>query len=254
MLAPSGSMPSESVKDRSICSETRKRLWVFTLVVLSAVSTVRAGWIEQRDGKTIIHVSVYGLPNPGRTDTATRADVAAVRTFKKRFSQIFAEKYRTKYQADPDRYGHYDWDRVEIDLEQFSGIQVEGVENDLLAIAGGLAPDVLYVNFRKSDNYIQNGFLYPLDKPEDGYLSDMTREQIDFRVHPKIWPVIRRKGPGGQTHVWALPYGGALGKVLLYRKTCSIRMASPIPRVHGRGMICSRQRASSRIPGAGLPA
>ena len=29
---------------------------------------------------------------------------------------------------------------------------------------------------------------------------------------------MRRRGPGGTTHVWALPYGGALGKVLLYRK------------------------------------
>src|SRR5690606_18313954 len=42
--------------------------------------------------------------------------------------------------------------------------------------------------------------------------------EIDFRVHPKIWPVIRRKGPKGKEHVWALPYGGALGTVLLYRK------------------------------------
>ena len=45
-----------------------------------------------------------------------------------------------------------------------------------------MAPDVLYVNFRKSDNYIQNSFLYPLDKPDDGYLTAMTQDEIDFRI------------------------------------------------------------------------
>jgi multiple sugar transport system permease protein len=88
----------------------------------------------------------------------------------------------------------------------------------LMAIAGGIAPDILYVNFRQSDTYIQQGFLYPLDKPEDGYLASMTEEEKAFRVHEKIWPVIKRRGPGATEHVWALPYGGTLGKVTLYRK------------------------------------
>jgi multiple sugar transport system permease protein len=42
--------------------------------------------------------------------------------------------------------------------------------------------------------------------------------EVEFRVYPKLWPVIRRKGPDGNTQVWSLPFGGALGKVLLYRK------------------------------------
>ncbi|MCK5801793.1 MAG: extracellular solute-binding protein, partial [Lentisphaeria bacterium] len=100
----------------------------------------------------------------------------------------------------------------------FSGLRVEGVETDLLAIAGGIAPDVLYVNFRKSDTYIQAAFLHPLDLPEDDYLTSMTEKDQNFRIHRKIWPVIRRRGPGGAKQVWAIPYGGALGKVLLYRK------------------------------------
>ncbi len=167
---------------------------------------------------TLITVSVWHLPDPAHTDAATRADAAAVRRFVERFPEIFAERYRDRYLADPHTYGRFDWDRVQIRLRRFSGIQVEGVESDLLAIAGGVAPDILYVNFRKSDTYIQQGFLHPLDRPEDKYLTSMDREEIDFRVNERIWPVIKRPGPTGDTHVWAMPYGGALGRVLLFRR------------------------------------
>ena len=177
----------------------------------------RAGWIEDRAGKTVIHVKLFDLPDPASPDPASRAGVAAVEAFKKEFPAIFRQKYRARYCADPARYGNHNWDQVSIELERFTGITVKGVEVDLLAIAGGLAPDVLYVNFRKSETYIRNHFLYPLDRPEDGYLAGMAAAEIDFRVNPKLWPVIRRPGPGGQ-HVWALPYGGALGNVLMFRK------------------------------------
>jgi len=196
---------------------------VVLLCRLSA-SPAAAGYVEDRPdrgdpaGKTVIHVTVFGLPDPSNTDTFNRGEVAAVRAFQERFPQLFAKRYRAKCRANPAKYGRHNWDKVEVELQQFSGIKVEGVESDLLAIAGGMAPDVLYLNFRRSDNYIQNRFLYPLDKPEDGYLTSMTPSEIDFRVNPKLWPVIRRRGPDGGTNVWALPYGGALGKVLLYRR------------------------------------
>ena len=167
---------------------------------------------------TRIYVTVYALPDPTRPDAHTRASVAVMNAFIDQFPERFAEIYRDRYRAEPDRYGDHSWDRVEVRLRQFSGIQVEQVESDLLAIAGGMAPDVLYVNFRKSDTYIQQGFLYPLDRPEDGYLSSLTDDELDFRVHEKIWPVIQRRGPSGESHVWALPFGGALGRVLLFRK------------------------------------
>ncbi|MFA7185559.1 MAG: extracellular solute-binding protein, partial [Victivallales bacterium] len=173
-----------------------------------------AGYIEDIGDKTIIHVKLFQLPNPAGTGAYTRAECAAVKAFVEKFPKIFAQKYRAKYKTDPEKYGNHNWDHVEIQLEQFSGIQVEGVETDLLAIAGGMAPDILYINFRKSDNYIRNGFLYPLDE----YFKRMLREQINFRVHKKLWPVIKRKGTGGKEHIWAMPYGGTVGKVLLYRK------------------------------------
>ena len=206
-------------------------LLAVTALCLLPGSPARAGYVEDRGDKTIIHVTVFGLPDPSNTDTFNRAEVAGVRAFKKRFPEIFAERYREKYRRNIGKYGQHNWDSVEVELKQFSGIKVEGVESDLLAIAGGMAPDVLYLNFRRSDNYIQNRFLYPLDKKEDDYLTSMTQEEIDFRVNPKLWPVIKRKGPNGLKHVWAMPYGGALGKVLLYRKDLFDEKGIPYPTV-----------------------
>ena len=178
----------------------------------------QAGRIEDRDGRTVIHIRSDVLPDPSDPASSAQAEVAAVQEFKGQFPRIFAEKYRARYEADPATYGVHNWAEVSVELERFTGIDVEGAEVDLLAIAGGMAPDVLYINFRKSDNYIRNNFLYPLDRPEDGYLSAMTEEEIAFRINDKLWPVIQRKGPAGHKQVWAIPWGGALGKVLLYRK------------------------------------
>jgi len=216
------------------CQTTRSlilRLAVVLLLLAGClwIRQAEAGRVEDRDGKTVIHVKLWDMPDPYKTDTATRADVAAVREFVRRFPRIFAERYRDRYKADPAKYGRHNWDQVEIELEKFSGIKVRNVETDLLAIAGKVAPDVLYCNFRKSGSYLQQRFFYPLDKPEDNYLTGMTREEIDFRVHPKLWPVIRRKGPDGEKHVWAVPYGGAVGKVIWYRKDLFDMAGVPYP-------------------------
>ncbi|MCK4983861.1 MAG: extracellular solute-binding protein, partial [Victivallaceae bacterium] len=129
--------------------------------------------------------------------------------------------YAAKYKANPEKYGKHNWDNVTVQMHKFSGISIEGMGMDsrpLMAIAGGVPPDILYVNFRQSDTYILGGFLYPLDKKEDGYFSSMTKEELDFSINSKIWPVIKRKGPNGNMHVWAKPTGGILGKVVFYRK------------------------------------
>ena len=43
------------------------------------------------------------------------------------------------------------------------------------AMAGGIAPDVMYVNFRISETYISQGFLYPLDD----YIAKWEKELTD---------------------------------------------------------------------------
>ncbi len=187
------------------------------------------GWVEDRDGKTVIHVVTAVLPDPADISTYAQAETAGVKRFRERFPSIFKQRYRDRYRADPQTYGRHNWDNVEVRLHRPTGIQVTGVEGDLLQIAGGMAPDVLYVNFRKSDTYIRSGFLYPLDKPEDGYLTSMSEEELAFRINDKLWPVIMRKGPGGDTHAWAIPWGGALGKVLVYRKDLFDAYKVPYP-------------------------
>jgi len=200
--------------------------------MLSSLNT-RAGEVRvTEDGRTIITVSCWSLPEPTRTDVNTRAEVAVVKEFIRRFPEIFQERYAAKYAANPAKYGNYDWRNVEVELKRFAGIQIEGAGMDsgpLMAIAGGVAPDIMYVNFRQSDTYIQEGFLYPLDKPEDGYFAALSKDEVEFMIHEKLWPVIKRKGPKGTVQVWSMPMGGILGRVFLYRKDLLDAAGVPYP-------------------------
>lgn len=99
-----------------------------------------------------------------------------------------------------------------IKLEGFRGLTAPGRSMEvgpLLAMAGGVAPDVLYVNFRISDSYVQQEFLYPLDE----YVEEWAREEdLSERIYPPVWQVIRRGG-----HIWAIPYQTYV-MTLRYRK------------------------------------
>ena len=159
----------------------RQKLWALILVwYLLLASTSQAGWIEDAPGKTIIHITVCGLPDPENLSADAQGTLKALDHF---INMFFSARYEKKYLSDPKRYGKHNWKNVQIRLHPFTGIQVEGVETDLLAIAGGVAPDVLYVNFRKSDTYIQNGFLYPLDLPQDNYLTSMSSTEKEFYIY-----------------------------------------------------------------------
>lgn len=202
------------------------------VVIFCLVATARAGWVEALPDKTVIHLKVWQLPDPANPTPVIQADVKVIKEFVRRFPQIFAERYRDTYLAHPGIYGRKNWDTVAIELHRFSGITVAGQSMDsgpLMAIAGGVSPDIIYVNFRQSDTYIQQGFLYPLDRPEDRYFTGLTEEEKKFRVYPKIWPVIKRAGPDGQTQVWAMPKGGIYGKVMFYRKDILDAHGIPYP-------------------------
>ena len=185
---------------------------------------------DQATGKTVIELTVDGLPNSTSTDVYNRAISAIISDFVKQFPVRFKKKYAAKYKADPAKYGNYNWDNVEVRLKPFSGIQVEGVENDLLAIAGNMAPDVLQINFRKSDNYIQNNFLHPLDDFIKKLTPDERKQLFEDRIHPKVRPVLERMGPDGKIHFWTLPRGGTpVGKVLMYRRDLFDKHKIPYP-------------------------
>ncbi|NCD22781.1 MAG: extracellular solute-binding protein [Spartobacteria bacterium] len=189
-------------------------LLALAIFLLLAPLPAAAGWVERTPSNVVLNLTLFNLPDPSRTDPSTRAELAVQREF----LRVAPGLLRARQAAAPGRYGGLDLATLDLRLHRFSGIQVEGVESTLLAIAGNVAPDVLYVNFRQSDTYIQQGFLHPMDLPEDGYFSALAPEEVARRLHPKIEPVVRRKGPDGATHVWALPGGPPLGRVVLYRR------------------------------------
>jgi len=106
----------------------------------------------------------------------------------------------------------------EVDLRPFEGLQITGLSSmdigPLMAMAGGTAPEVMYVNFRISETYISQRFLYPLDE----YVAQWQQEEdLSEIIPPPVWPVIKRRGPDGQEHIWAIPYN-VLVMALMYRK------------------------------------
>ena len=146
-----------------------------------------------------VTVTLWQLPNREARTVDERADLAVMRRF---------------LELNPH-----------VRLEGFRGVTAPGLSMDsqpLLAMAGGVAPDVMYVNFRQSDSYISQGFLAPLDDYVKKWagVTDIrdAPEKLKHVILPQMWPVIMRPGPDGQTHVWAIPYGGAVAMTLVYRK------------------------------------
>ncbi len=87
------------------------RIW-FIILLLSTLAQLSA-----------VVLKVFELPDPRATDAASKANAAVVQAFKKKFPHI--------------------------ELRAFSGIKIDKMDLDaapLMAIAGGVAPDILYVN------------------------------------------------------------------------------------------------------------
>ncbi len=148
-------------------------------------------------------------------------------------------------------------DQPHIQLRPATGLNIPGRGfdmNQLMQIAGDIAPDVLYVNFRQSDTYIRNKFLYPLDRYIEGlagvalpagaaldnaaYVDALRQgpgfaEHLEERVPAQCWEVMRRECPYGadcpyqhewqrpapaeHAHVWCLPQTPSI-MVLFYRR------------------------------------
>ena len=138
--------------------------------------------------QTILRVGGAGgfkLADKSATDPKSRADRAIVEAFER---------------EHPD-----------IQLQSAQGLVIGGPaaeSNLLLEFAGGSAPDVVYVNFRSSATFIDQGFLMPLD----GLLQQ--HPEVQGRVDPGILRVLKDAGNG---HVYSIPYLSAV-QALYYRK------------------------------------
>ncbi|HUT62001.1 MAG TPA: extracellular solute-binding protein [Phycisphaerae bacterium] len=173
-----------------------------------------------RAGEQTVSFRAWGLPVASRTDVTAVADREVLREFYKRFPQY--------------------------DIEPFTMPQVGGSSMDtgpLMAVAAGVAPHAMYVNFRQSSTYIEQAFLEPLEvllarvladderlRQADSagrWLADPTQDQIDRalelirqRVPKPAWPVVCREDESGRLpgkHVWAIPTSTVV-MALMYRK------------------------------------
>lgn len=113
----------------------------------------------------------------------------------------------------------------------------------LMAISAGMGPNAIYVNFRQSATYNEQGFLLPLDlllarilsdnpmvretDANGSWLEDPTEEEVEAailairkRVPQQTWPVVYRDdltGRSSDKHVWSIPTNNLVA-ALLYRK------------------------------------
>jgi len=127
----------------------------------------------------------YGIPEKDATDSWSRAQRAVFERFK---------------ELHP-----------EIDIVSASGLRIDvtspAFDSDfLLAMAGGTAPDVIYVNFRKLGSYTNQGFLYPLNE----YIA--KDPQVMDRIIPSIRRAINLDGT-----VYSIPWAQYV-MALYYRK------------------------------------
>jgi multiple sugar transport system permease protein len=75
-----------------------------------------------------------------------------------------------------------------------------------MAMAGGTAPDVFYVNFRKLHSYVEQNFLYPLNE----YIA--KNPEVLSRIHPTVRKVLNVNGK-----IYCLPWFQC-AMALYYRK------------------------------------
>lgn len=181
--------------------------------------------IEEKNGKTIITLKVWNLPDPKSKNLSIKASFKIFEQFKKDFPKIFAKKYKAKYKANPKKYGNYNWDKVEINIIKSSTPYVEGNPEDKKILASENAPDILYSNFRKSCNLIKNSIIISLDE----YYKTLSPEEIERRVIPQVKVIARRRDMNENIHWWTVPYGRALGKAVFYRKDIFDRHKIPYP-------------------------
>ncbi|MEN6583816.1 MAG: extracellular solute-binding protein [Armatimonadota bacterium] len=156
---------------------------VIAAVCLSAPKSTSADTTHHE--KVILHLAggIWGIPQKNDNNPWARANRAVFEAFKR---------------EHPD-----------IQIVSAEGLNIQGPaseSNFLLSMAGGAAPDVFYVNFRKLRTYIGQSFLQPLDE----YVKNDPK--VLANVHPAIRKAITVDG-----HIYCVPWFQA-AMALYYRK------------------------------------
>lgn len=162
-----------------------------------------------------------GLPLPRSTSVGAIAQRAVLRAFLDRNPDIQIEAFTMP--------------QIGVDAAMDSG--------PLMAISAGMGPNAIYVNFRQSATYNEQGFLVPLEillarllsenpavretDARGNWLEDPSAREVENalskireRVNDITWPVVYREdltGRSEENHVWSLPTANVVG-ALFYRK------------------------------------
>ena len=165
-----------------------KQLHSVLLILCVLLCAAQIGRAQTDAGQIVLRVGgAGGFKLPGKNDIAPR------------------------YRADRAIVEAFERENPGVQLESAQGIQIAGPAAEsglMLQFAGGTAPDVVYVNFRESATYIQQGFLEPLDD----YLKQDP--EIFDRQSLVIKKVLKDVGGG---HVYFIPYAQFV-QALYYRR------------------------------------
>jgi len=159
---------------------------------------------EVNNGKPVT-LKVFGLPNlTDALNVGAKAEMAVAREFMDMYPNVTLKPFT--FLTVPGAGGE-------------SGSSIDTDTNTLMAMAAGIAPEVFTTNFRQSDTYIQQGFLLPLDKYYQEWIStpEGREEEKNVFTYPILKTVAMRKGPDGKEHLWAIP-PDSLSMVMMYRK------------------------------------
>ena len=94
-----------------------------------------------------------------------------------------------------------------VELVRAEGIRLEGSVSEVatvMMVVGGIAPDVISMNFRSTDSFVRKGIVGPLDGLLDAETPE-ARAGILARIPPQIEPVVNRVGPDGERRLYGLP-------------------------------------------------
>ena len=121
-------------------------------------------------------IRVQGLPNDAVLDPQSIAEQRVVARFQQKF---------------PD-----------IEVLPAEGLRIATMNPEattIMMIAGGIAPDVIRMQFRSSDSFIRQGIAAPLDS----FVAEAAAAGDDVlsRVPPRILPVIQKAAPEGGLRV-----------------------------------------------------
>ena len=157
----------------------------FGFLAFTLLFTALVGVPERLEaaGPERIKLRVSGLPDPSATEPVAVASLNIQKEFLRRNPRV--------------------------DLVSAEGIRLENVVSEVttvMMVAGGIAPDVIAMNFRSIDTFVRKGIVMPISEFLDAEAPGV-REEVLRRIPSQVIPVVDRTGPDSKRQLYGLPMG-----------------------------------------------